>query len=258
MEFFSMKTDNHGVTLVTFNRPPVNAVSFKVYPELRELAQTIMKTDETRCVVLTSPPDARAWCGGADLHDFLGLDYQTRLKRYDLINECMPAFFNLDRPVIAAINKHVVGVGLVIASFCDIRVASKKAFFAAPEIDRGVVAAGGGFFMRLNMPQGMIREMIYTGRRYTAEELRPSGFFNYIVPEGQVLAKSMEVAHQIAKKSLPSLKANKLAINEGENLSWEEAYHRTNKASAELTAGKDSKEGIRAFLEKREPTYSDK
>jgi enoyl-CoA hydratase/carnithine racemase len=170
----------------------------------------------------------------------------------------MPAFFNIDRPMIAAINKHVVGVGLVIASFCDIRVASEKALFAAPEIDRGVVAAGGGFFMRLNMPQGLIREMIYTGRRFTAEEMRPSGFLNYIVPEDQVMTKSMEIAQLIAQKSLPALKANKIAINEGENLSWEEAYHRTNKASAELTAGKDSKEGIRAFLEKRKPVYSDK
>jgi enoyl-CoA hydratase/carnithine racemase len=258
MKFFTLKTDNAGITVVTFNRPPVNAVSFEVYPEIRELAETIEATDQTRCVILTAPPDARAWCGGADLNDFLPLDYETRLKRYDLINECMPRFYNLNRPVIAAINKHAVGVGLVLASFCDIRIASQDAFFATPEIDRGVLAAGGGFFFRLNMPQGKVREMILTGRRFMAEELRDTGFFNYIVPADQVMPKAMEIARMIAKKSLPALKANKLTTNAGEHLTWQEAYKSTNEASARLTVSQDAKEGIRAFLEKREPTYTDR
>ncbi|MFI4978909.1 MAG: enoyl-CoA hydratase/isomerase family protein [Nevskiales bacterium] len=258
LKFFSMQTDNRGITTVTFNRPPVNAISFEVYPEIRRMSEKIMSTDDTRVVILTAPPDARAWCGGAELTDFLGLDYDTRLARYRLINECMPTFYNLDRPVIAAINKHAVGVGMVLASFCDIRIASQDAFFAAPEIDRGVLAGGGGFFMRLNMPQGKIREMILTGRRFMAEELRESGFFNYIVPADQVMAKAREVAEIIAKKSLPALKANKLTMNAGETMTWEEAYKMTQKESARLTAGTDSKEGIRAFLEKRQPDYADR
>src|SRR4029077_8261817 len=114
---------------------------------------------------------------------FLGLDYDSRLQRYALVNQSFERFFNLTRPIIAAVNNHAVGAGFVLSTLCDFRIASKDAFFSLPEIDRGVLANGGGFFFRLRMPQGMMREMIYTGRRYTAEELGPTGIFNHIVPK---------------------------------------------------------------------------
>lgn len=258
LKFFRMETDSRGITVVTFDRPPVNAVSFDVYPEIRELAETIEATDETRVVVLTSPPGSRAWCGGADVRDFLPLDYDTRMARYAMINECMPRFYNLNRPVIAAINSHVLGVGLVLASFCDIRVSASEAFFACPEIDRGVLAGGGAFLSRIGVPPGRIREMMYTGKRFTAEELRDSGMFNYIVPKDQVMPKALEIAQVIAKRSLPALKANKICSNATESMSWTEAYKMTQEYSARLTITKDAKEGIRAFLEKREPKYTDR
>jgi enoyl-CoA hydratase len=257
LKFFRMETDRRGITVVTFDRPPVNAVSFDVYPEIRQLCEAIEATDETRVVVLAAPPRNRAWCGGADVRDFLPLDYQTRLERYELINQCMPRLYNLNRPVIGAINGHSVGVGLVLATFCDIRVAWNEAFFACPEIDRGVLAGGGAFLARVGVPPGTIREMMYTGRRFTAEELRPTGMFNYVVPRDQVLPKAMELAEVIARKSLPALKANKLCTNATESLSWTDGYKLTQEYSAKLTITRDAKEGIRAFLEKREPKYTD-
>jgi enoyl-CoA hydratase/carnithine racemase len=258
LKYFRLETNTQGVTVVTFDRPPVNAVSFDVYPDIRAMAEAIEATDETRVVVLTAPPNARAWCGGADVRDFLPLDHESRMARYAMINECLPRFYNLNRPVIGAINSHAVGVGLVLAAFCDLRVASKDAFFACPEIDRGVLAGGGSFFTRLNMPTGRIREMIYTGRRFMAEELQQhSGFFNYVVPKDQVMPKAMELAGVIAGKSLAALKANKLCNNASESMSWTEAYKLSQSESAKLTITRDAKEGIRAFLEKRSPKYVD-
>ena len=90
--------------------------------------------------------------GRAYVRDFLPLDHASRMARYAMINECLPRFYNLNRPVIGALNSHAVGVGLVLAAFCDMRVASRDAFFACPEIDRGVLAGGGSFFTRHNMP----------------------------------------------------------------------------------------------------------
>ena len=259
LKFFRMETDKQGISVVTFDRPPVNAVSFDVYPDIRDMCEAIESTDETRVVVLTAPPDARAWCGGADVRDFLPLDHASRMARYAMINECLPRFYNLDRPVIGALNSHAVGVGLVLAAFCDMRVASKDAFFACPEIDRGVLAGGGSFFTRLNMPAGRIREMIYTGRRFMAAELQENtGFFNYIVPKDQVMPKAMELAAVVAGKSLAALKANKLCNNASETMNWTEAYKLSQAKSADLTVTKDAKEGIRAFLEKRQPQYTDR
>jgi enoyl-CoA hydratase/carnithine racemase len=179
------------------------------------------------------------------------------MQRYAFINENMPHFYNLNRPVIGAINGHSVGVGLVLASFCDIRVAWQDAFFACPEIDRGVLAGGGAFLSRIGVPPGRIREMLYTGARFTAADLRDTGMFNYILPRDQVLPKAMELARVIARKSLPGLKANKTLTNATESMPWSEAYKMTQRESAKLTITKDAKEGIRAFLEKRAPKYTD-
>jgi len=259
LQFFRLETDLDGVTTIIFDRPPVNAFSKEAYQDICDLVDVLEADDTTRVAVLTSPDNARAWGGGADLNDFVDLDYQSRLDRYALVNNTFEKFFNLNRPVIAAVNNHAVGAGFVLATLCDLRIASKDAFFSLPEIDRGVLASGGGMFFRLRMPQGFIREMIYTGRRFMAEELRDACIFNYILPKNEVVPKAIEIARQIAKKSLPALKANKAAINLGERETyWLETYKRTQQTSAQLTSGTDAKEGIRAFFEKRDPSYVDR
>ena len=258
LNFFTLETDHEGVTLITLDRPPVNALSKEAYAELYDLAEIIEANDNTRCAVLAAPNHARAWCGGGDLKDFVGINYEMRLERFALITKAFERLFNLNRPIIAAINNHAIGAGFYICTLCDFRIASTEALFALPEIDRGIIS-GCGFFFRLRVPQGMLREMIFTGRRYTAEELRSTGIFNQIVAKDQVLSKALEVAHVIARKSLPALKANKTALNAGEmRTNWMETYLMTQKISAELTVGLDAKEGVQAFLERRKPTYLDK
>ena len=257
MDFFKVDVDQ-GIALITFERPPVNAMSYDAYRELSELADLIEASDDIRVGILTGSPKSRAWVGGAELNDFSTLDHDTRLARYELINRCLPRLYNIDRPMIAAINGHAVGVGLSMAALCCMRVASSKAMFAKPEIDRGVVASGGIQLTRLAMPAAKVREMIYTGRRFSAEELRDTGFFNYIVEPEEVLPKAMEIAALIAKKSLPALKANKICNNAVEGLPWQEGYKLTQEYSARLTAGEDAKEGIRAFLERRDARYHDR
>jgi enoyl-CoA hydratase/carnithine racemase len=257
VEFFRVRTDDSGVTEVVFDRPPVNALSYAAYREIRELAQSLCADDQTRVVIVSAPQGARAWCGGADLNDFIPLDYDSRLERYELVSESMSAFYNIDRPVIAAINGPVIGVGIVLATFCDIRVASEASFFASPEIDRGILAGGGAFYTRVGVPQGIMRELTYTGRRFSAAEMLASGFLNYVLPEADVLPKAREVASLIAKKSLPALRANKSATNAVEGLPWREAYKYTNPISADLTTSRDAKEGIKAFLEGRPADYQD-
>lgn len=243
------------VATVTFDRPPVNAVSTAVYSELAALSQELGASDEVHVVILAAPLTHKAWCAGADLNDFLKLGAEARRERYAHVNACMPHFTNLPKPVIAAITGHAVGVGMVFASLCDIRIAAEDAVFALPEIDRGTVGGGGAFFSKLSMPQGLVREMMFTGRRFTARELERSGMFNYVLPKLEVLPKAEEVARQIAGKSLPALRATKRAMLIAETLPWQEAYTATQEFAAELTGMADSKEGIRSFLEGRAPSY---
>jgi len=254
---FGLVTSDDGVGLATFSRPPVNAVSLSVYEDIGRLVDAIEANPSIRAVVLTAPDAARAWCGGADLNDFVGMDTARRKERYAYINQQVPRFYRLDRPVIAAINGAAIGIGMILAGLCDMRVAAEDARFSCPEIDYGLVGGGAGLFGMLKMPEAKIREMLFTGRKLTALELRSTGFFNYVVPRSQVLEKSLEIARLIAKKILPAIRARKAASVALEGRTWMDAYLDAQALSAALVANADSGEGVSAFLEHRTARFVD-
>lgn len=253
----SLDVADNGVATVLFDRPPVNAVSLSVYADLGHLVDRVQNGTDIRVVVLAAPSDARAWCGGADLNDFVGIDAAGRKERYAVINAQLPKFYALDRPLIAAINAHAVGIGVILAGLCDMRIAADDALFSCPEIDYGLVAGGAGLFAHLNMPEAKVREMLFTGSRFTADELSETGFFNYIIPRGLVLSRALELANVIAAKSLPALRARKIASSRLQGRNWQDAYLDAQDHSARLTEGIDGGEGVNAFLEGRTPTYRD-
>lgn len=254
---FRLQVDVAGKGLVIFDRPPVNAISLQVYDDLGRLVEAIEASSDIRVVVLRAQPGARAWCGGADLHDFVGMTPERRKERYAFINAQLPRFYQIDRPVIAAIEGAAIGVGMILAALCDMRVAANDAKFACPEIDYGLVAGGGGLFMHVNMPLAKVREMAFTGESFTARELEPTGFFNYVVARDQVVPRAMELARKIAAKSLPAIRARKSMGSSLEMRSWMDVYLDAQSRSAALVAGDDAEEGVRAFLTHREPTYRD-
>lgn len=254
---FTVSVDEAGVGSVLFDRPPVNAVSIGVYEDLGRLVEHVEASDDIRVVVLKAPRGARAWCGGADLHDFVGMTPEKRKERYAFINAQLPRFYQLDRPVIAAIEGAAVGVGMILAALCDMRVAANDAKFACPEIDYGLVAGGGGLFIHVNMPLAKVREMAFTGEAFTARELEPTGFFNYVVARDQVLPRAYELARKIAAKSLPAIRARKLTGASLKTRSWMDVYLDAQSRSGMLVAGEDAEEGVRAFLDGRPPHYKD-
>lgn len=255
---FSVAIDSDGIALVTFDRPPVNAVSIQVYQALSQLADRAERGGDIRVLVLAAPDHARAWCGGADLHDFVGIDRSGRVERYALINQVLPRFYAMQRPVIAAIGGATIGVGMILAALCDLRIAAEEAVFSCPEIDYGLVAGSAGLFARLNMPEAKVREMLFTGARFTARELEPTGFFNAVVPRAELIERAMAMARLIAAKSLPAIVARKIASSQLEGLSWTDAYLDAQRLSGELTSGQDGSEGVDAFLDRRQAQIEDR
>ena len=256
-EFFDVKVER-GVALIVFYRPPVNAFSTAVYGELIDLAKGLEADEAVRAVVFAASPKSKAWIGGADVNELAKLDYQGRIDRYEIVNEANDRFMNLQRPVIAAIESHAIGAGMTFAAICDIRIAASGAYFSMPEIERGTTSGGGAVFTRLNMPAAKIREILFTGRRYTADELQNTGFFNYVLPKGEVLDKALKLAEDIASKSSEALTATKICCNAVEKMDAAEGRRFSQDYSARLTAGANAKEGMHAFLEKRAPVYSNK
>ncbi|MES2492610.1 MAG: enoyl-CoA hydratase/isomerase family protein [Pseudomonadota bacterium] len=255
---FDIDVRDDGVALVTFSRPPVNSVSLSVYEDIGRMTAQLQADESVRVMVLTAPETSRAWCGGADLNDFVGMDTARRKERYRFINEQLPGFYRMSLPTIAAVNGHAIGIGMIWAGLCDMRVAWEDAKFACPEIDYGLVCGGAGLFSMLKIPEGKMREILFTGRKFTARELEPTGFLNYVLPREEVLPKALEVAGQIARKSQLSVRARKIAQVELEGRTWMEAYLDAQALSAQLVASADSGEGVAAFLEGRDAVYKDR
>ncbi|MES2493964.1 MAG: enoyl-CoA hydratase/isomerase family protein [Pseudomonadota bacterium] len=247
---FSMQLQNDGVALVTFSRPPVNAVSLSVYQDIGRFADHVAGEDRIRVIIITAPDDARAWCGGADLHEFKGMTAAKRKERYAIINQLLPRFHGIDRPMIAAITGATVGVGVMLAGMCDLRIVSEDARFSCPEVDYGLIGGSAGLFATLRMPEAKVREMLYTGRAFTARELEPTGLFNYVVPRAAVLPIALDMARQIARKSMPTLRARKLASLTWEGTEWMDAYLEAQEISSALVEHPESEAAVLAALDR--------
>jgi 1,4-dihydroxy-2-naphthoyl-CoA synthase len=247
---FSMELGDDGVAVVTFSRPPVNAVSLAVYQDIGRFADFVAGDERVRVIVVTAPDGARAWCGGADLNEFKGMTAAKRKERYALINELLPRFHRIDRPMIAAIRAATVGVGVMLAGMCDLRVVSEDARFSCPEVDYGLVGGSAGLFATLRMPEAKVREMLYTGRAFSARELESTGFFNYVAPSAAVLPIALDLARQIARKSMPTLRARKLASLTWEGSEWMDAYLEAQEISSTLVEQPESEAAVLAALDK--------
>lgn len=242
---------NDGILHVVFDRPPVNAFSLAEYEALEQLADHIEIHEDIRALVLSARPDGRAWCGGADLHDFQGITEQSRRERYEFINRVLPRFNAIDRPTIAAIHNAAIGVGMVLASLFDFRVAARTAPFALPEIDFGLMSGCAGRFVALRLPEPKLREMLYTGRKFSAAELEPTGFFNYVVDPSEVLPRALDLAALLASKNASAMQARKRDSIALEGRRWVEAYLRAQDTSATLVESPASRKGVDAVLKRR-------
>lgn len=248
--FLALDIRANGVAIATLSRPPVNAVSLEVYEDLGRLADRVEHDPAIRALVLAAPDTARAWCGGADLNDFQGMTKARRIERYAFINRQLPRFHALACPTIAAINGAAIGVGMVLASLCDFRVAAADAAFALPEIDFGLLSGCAGRFVALRLPEPKLREMLYTGRKFTAREIEGTGFFNYVVDRNDVLATALELASQVAAKDSAIMRARKRDSLALEGTGWFDAYVAAQTGSADMVAAAASQAGVTAALDR--------
>jgi len=247
---FSVAVRSDGVAIVTFSRPPVNAVSLSVYEDIGRLADYVQASDTVRVLVITAPDGSKAWCGGADLNEFKGMTASRRRERYRFINQQLPRFHQIERPMIAAINAATIGVGVMLAGMCDMRVVSEHSRFACPEVDYGLIGGSAGLFAMLKMPEAKVREMLYTGRGFSASELEPTGFLNYVVPSAAVLPLALDLAGTIARKSMATLRARKRQSLSLEGSEWMQAYLDAQEASSSLVEERSSHAGVEAALRK--------
>ena len=248
-----------GIALVTIDRPPVNALSAAVMDELDRQLEAIKADPQVKVVILTGG-GAFAFVAGADVKEIAQL-----LPTPDKVAEAsakgqavLMKLQRLGKPVIAAINGVCLGGGNELAMACHLRVAGDRTRFGQPEISLGILPGFGGT-QRLPRLIGKAKatELILTGDMITAQEAHRLGLINYVVPQDQVMKTAKDLARKIASKGQVSIQQALEAIETGLERSLDEGMSLEAKAFGRVAETDDAKEGVNAFLEKRQPKFTD-
>ncbi len=258
-EFIKVKIEEK-VALVTMNRPPVNALSMKAVQEISEVFTDLAGNPEVKVIVFTGEGKNMTFIAGADLKEMAQIHSADQAQ--SLAKKGQTIFNQIEqmkKPVIAAINSVCVGGGNELAMACHMRISSDRARFGQPEINLGIIPGFGGT-QRLTHLVGpsKSRELILTGDMITAQEALRIGLVDRVVPDGELLRQAMGLAKKIAAKGAVALAYSLDAIAAAMDGSLEEGLEKEARLFGKIAETEDMKEGVRAFLEKRQPSFKDK
>jgi len=244
------------IGIVQLNRPNLlNALSFGLMSELVSGLEELDRDEAVRVIILTG--SERAFAAGADLTElFKATPVELALgRRFELWDRIK----RISKPIIAAVNGYCLGGGNELAMNCDIILASETAMFGQPEINVGIIPGAGGT-QRLPRTVGKYKamEMILTGRSISAEEAYRLGLVNRVVPAESLMDEAKKLAADITSKPPISIRSAKEAILKAHDTTVEVGLEFERKAFYMLFATEDAKEGMRAFLEKRKPSFKGK
>lgn len=250
-----------GVARITLNRPEArNSLSDQMIGELLDAFARAKGDDGVRVIVLTGAGD-RAFCAGADLGGLGRAQDEGRSVadpgeiRASAPYRLFTAFPELGKPIIARLAGHAVAGGLGLAAACDLVIAADDVSLATPEVNVGLWPMMIMAIINRNVPPKQAFKLYYTGRKITAAEGRDIGLVTEVVPRAELDARVDELAATIAAKSPLGLSRGRAAFFAIEGRPLEEQVEHLLGELVELAAGEDAKEGVTAFLERRDPDF---
>ena len=247
---------NENIMIVTINRPKMlNALNSKIAEETIYALQEADKNDKIGCMIITG--SEKAFAAGADIkemreHSFAEMYQLNWFAEWDQISQ-------IRKPIIAAVSGYALGGGCEIALMCDIIIASNTAVFGQPEISLGIMPGIGGS-QRLTRIIGKSKamEMCLTGRLMDAEEAEKAGLVARIVSNEILMEEAKNTAKKIASFSKPAVQMLKESINRSYETSLSEGIRFERRLFHAMFSTTDQKEGMLAFVEKREANFTDK
>lgn len=257
MEFLSWEIEE-GVALATISRPPANALSQGLIQEVNALLDAVEHDESVRVIVLHG--GGRFFSAGADIKEFTGVtsgeQFAQLARNGQVVFERLETF---SKPVIAAIHGAALGGGLELAMGCQMRFVTETAKLGLPELQLGIIPGFGGT-QRLPRYIGVAKaaEMMFTSEPISGVEAVQLGLANKAFTDEELLPKTMEIAKKIAKKSPVALKAAINTLQYVKTASFHEGVEAEANAFGTVFVSEDAKEGISAFIEKREPVFNGK
>ena len=244
------------VGIATLNRPKqLNALNFHLVRELADALEEFDRDETIRCIVITGAGD-RAFAAGADIKEMSDKSpIDMMLGGFESWNRIR----DIKKPLIAAVGGFALGGGCELAMNCDMIVASENAQFGQPEIKLGIIPGAGGT-QRLARTFGKFRtmEMVLTGENFTAQEMAAHGLVNRIVPKGEHLNEAIKLAKVVATRAPIAVRLAKDAVLAASETTLEQGLAIERKNFFLLFSSEDMREGMQAFIEKREADFKGK
>lgn len=255
-ETINVEVKDH-VCLIKLNRPEaLNALNQELLTELCAALDEADASDKVRCIVLTG--SEKAFAAGADIKEMSEMSFTEVFSTnlFAFVNDRIEA---IRKPIIAAVSGYALGGGCELAMLCDFIIAGDNAKFGQPEINLGVIAGIGGT-QRLTRFVGKSKsmDMNLTGRFMNAEEAERAGLVSRVVPAKKLMEEAMGAAQKISEKSLLTAMAVKETVNRSYEMPLSEGMLFERRVFHSMFATEDQKEGMAAFLEKREAQFRDK
>jgi crotonobetainyl-CoA hydratase len=256
----AVRLERNGAILeITLDRPRANAIDLRTSKALHAAFRTLQDDPSLRVAILTGAGD-RIFSAGWDLKAAAAGTEEPDTDFGEGGFAGLTAFWDLSKPVIAAVNGVAIAGGCELALAADLLVAADHAEFALSEVTVGLVADAGGI-QRLprRIPMAIAAELLLTGRRFTAQEAQGWGLANAVVPAAELMGTARALAEKIAAAAPLSIAAVKAILAATDGMSVREAYEHvaTGKVPAHraMQISEDSREGSKAFVEKRPPVW---
>ncbi len=248
---------DQGVALLTMNNPPLNVATLQSTRQFNESLDGLAADPDVLVLVVRGGGE-RAFSAGSDISEFP--DYLAAgnvvEKKLRFENETMTKLERFPKPTIAALNGLAFGGGLELAVCCDLLVADETARLALPEIKLGVFPGSGGTLrVTKRIGPGRAKEMMYLGEPKSATQAMEWGLVNRVAVKGQATSEALALARELASRPNIALQVCKKAIDEGAEMSDDDAIEQVLSLAETVFGSDDGQEGVRAFFAKEDPKF---
>lgn len=246
-----------GSLIIWLNRPEVhNAFNPEMLNELLDILDRSEKENDIRVIIFSGR--GRSFSAGADINwmkEMINYSYKENLKDSSLIADLFKRIYTLKKPVISAVNGAAIGGGMGFIAASDIVIASDNSKFGLSEVRIGLIPAVISTYLLRKSSEGQLKELFITGRRFQPERALKAGLINEIVPHKDLIQSALSIAGELETAGPDAIAACKILFQNIPGMNIEKASEYTSDVLAKLRIGNEAQEGMKAFLEKREPSW---